>query len=212
MPNCSRTTIGQRMENLSDIELVENIKKDICTDESLQELINRHSGIYLDIVHSYMRNCPAPELRQDIVDDKEMTIYNSALKYDENRGAKFSTYLGNEAKWKCLNAANKNKKNNKFVEMTDRLYDEEKQKSSQHNDQYLLEEEVLDSFSDHLDEMPDKRIKKIFKLRYSGNRKLTPWRKISEKMNLSIQGCINIHNSALEKIAKNLKNKYEITG
>ncbi len=210
MPNCSRKTIGQRMENLSDIELVENIKQDIYTDQSLQELINRHSGIYLDIVHSYMKNCPTPELRQDIVNEKEITIYSSALKYDENRGAKFSTYLGNEAKWKCLNAANKNKKNNKFVEMTEKLYDEEKQKPNNCNDQYLLEEEILDSFTEYLDDMPDKRIKKIFKLRYSGHKKLTPWRMISKKMNLSIQGCINIHNSALKKIAKNLKNKYEI--
>jgi RNA polymerase sigma factor (sigma-70 family) len=198
------------MENLSDIELVENIKKDICTNESLQELINRHSGIYLDIVNSYMKCCPAQDLKHDIINEKEITIYNSALKYDENRGAKFSTYLGNEAKWKCLNASNKNKRNNKFVEMTEKLYDEEKQKSDTSIENYLIQEEILESFGDHLDEIPDTRVKKIFQLRYSGDKKLTPWRKVSKKMNLSIQGCINIHNSALKKISKNLKNKYEI--
>ena len=46
-------------------------------------------------------------------------------------------------------------------------------------------------------------------MRYSGLNKLTPWRKISKKMNLSIQGCINIHNAALKKISKNVKTKYE---
>lgn len=197
------------MENLSDIELVENIKKNVDTNDCLQELINRHSGIYLDIVHSYMKCCPLPELRQEIVDDKEITIYNSALKYDENRGAKFSTYLGNEAKWKCLNATNKSKKKHKFIEMTDKIYDEEKQKSIFLYNNNDLEEEILKYFSDCLDDLQDKRIKKIFKLRYKGENKLTPWRKISQEMNLSIQGCINIHNSALRKISKNLKNKYE---
>ena len=73
-----------------------------------------------------------------------------------------------------------------------------------------MQEEILESFGDHLEEIPDIRVKKIFQLRYSGDKKLTPWRKVSEKMNLSIQGCINIHNSALKKISKNLKNKYEI--
>jgi len=47
-------------------------------------------------------------------------------------------------------------------------------------------------------------------MRYSGDSKLKPWREISEKMNLSIQECINIHNSALKKISKNIKSKYEI--
>ena len=37
-------------------------------------------------------------------------------------------------------------------------------------------------------------------MRYSGNRKLTPWKKIAKKLDLSIQGCINIHNNYLEEI------------
>jgi len=197
------------MENLSDIELVQNIKNDHNTNECLKELIERHSGIYLEIVNAYMKNCPNPELRQDIVNDKEIAIYSSALRYDEDRGAKFSTFLGNEARWKCLNASTKSKKN-KLVQMTDNMYDEEKQKSFSHQYQKTLEDEVLENFMSQIQEIPDKRVKKIFKLRYKGNKKLTPWRKISEKMNLSIQGCINIHNTALEKISKKIKNKYEI--
>ena len=93
--------------------------------------------------------------------------------------------------------------------MTDKIYDEEKQKSIFLYNNNDLEEEILKYFSDCLDDLQDKRIKKIFKLRYKGENKLTPWRKISQEMNLSIQGCINIHNSALRKISKNLKNKYE---
>ena len=211
MPKCLKRTIGLYMENLSDIELVENIKNDENTNECLQELINRHSGIYLEIVNAYMKNCPNPELRREVVDDKEIAIYNSALRYDEDRGAKFSTFVGNEARWKCLNLATKNKKNkNKFVEMTETIYDEEKQKAFLPQHENTLEQEVLESFSGLLKDIPDKRVKKIFKLRYKGNKKLTPWRKVSEKMNLSIQGCINIHNAALEKISKKIKNKYEI--
>jgi hypothetical protein len=34
---------------------------------------------------------------------------------------------------------------------------------------------------------------------------VTPWKNIGNKLNLSIQGCINIHNSALKDIRKELK-------
>jgi hypothetical protein len=48
----------------------------------------------------------------------------------------------------------------------------------------------------------DTRVQKIFKMRYSGKNKLTPWKKIAKKLDLSIQGCINIHNKYLEEIKK----------
>ena len=67
------------MENLSDIQLVKNIQCDRKTEDSLQELINRHSGIYLDIVHSYMKHCPFPDLRQDIINDKAIIAMNDFL-------------------------------------------------------------------------------------------------------------------------------------
>ena len=197
------------MENLSDIQLVKNIQCDRKTEDSLQELINRHSGIYLDIVHSYMKHCPFPDLRQDIINDKAITIYNTALKYDENRGAKFSTFLGNEARWKCLNTTNKNKANNKYVEINENKVSCEKETEEVKTN---FEEDVLQTVKEELANHPDKRIKKIFEMRYSGHNKLTPWRKISDQMNLSIQGCINIHNAALKNISKNIKSKYEIIG
>ena len=38
---------GQHMETLSDLDLIKSIKKKKKVDECLQELIDRHSGIYL---------------------------------------------------------------------------------------------------------------------------------------------------------------------
>ena len=114
------------MENLSDLELVKNIKEQTNVEDCLQELINRHSGIYLEMVNSFLKNCDNNSLRDEIVSEKAYAIYNTALKYDENRGTKFSTFLGNEAKWICLNASNKNRK---FVAMNDQTFDFEKNKS-----------------------------------------------------------------------------------
>jgi len=196
------------MDNISDLDLINNIKRKRKIEESLQELINRHSGIYLDMVNSFMKNCNNDTLREEIINDKEYAIYNSVLKYDENKGTKFSTFLGNEAKWMCLNASNKNKK---YLELNDFSYDFEKIKIECDKANEDFKEIVLKDFAKQLKNHPDKRIHKIFNMRYSGNKKLTPWRKISKEMKLSIQGCINIHNSALKTITKNIRSKYEIT-
>ena len=53
---------------------------------------------------------------------------------------------------------------------------------------------------------PDKRVEKIFEMRYviGVKNKVMPWKQIGDKMNLSIQGCINIHNSAVEHVRENL--------
>ena len=53
---------------------------------------------------------------------------------------------------------------------------------------------------------PDKRVEKIFTMRYiTGNKnKVMPWRSIGSKVNLSIQGCINVHNSAVKHIQEKL--------
>lgn len=195
------------MENLSDLELVNNIKKNKEVNESLQSLIDRHSGIYLEIVNSFMRSCKNDSLKSDVIDDKDHAIYNSALKYDETKGTKFSTFLGNEAKWICLNAQNKNKK---YTELTDYNYDLDLLSEESTKVKINFENEILKDFNEEIKKHPDKRIHKIFNMRYSGDKKLTPWRKISKVMNLSIQGCINIHNSALNTVSKNIRSKYEI--
>ena len=195
------------MEILIDLDLVKNIKKKVNVNESLQKLIDRHSGIYLDIVNSFLKNCNNSSVKDDIINDKDFAIYNTALKFDETRGTKFSTFLGNEAKWMCLNANNKNKK---FIELNDQSCDFDKIKDETEVDNKHFEDLILKDFQEEIKNHPDPRIKKIFEMRYSGNKKLVPWRKISKKMNLSIQGCINIHNSALKSISKNIRSKYEI--
>ena len=87
----------------TDKELTDNLKLDINTEESLQELINRHSGIFLDIVTSYVPRTSTSGCREDLINDLEYYIYNAGLKYDHTKNTKFSTFLGNEAKWACLN-------------------------------------------------------------------------------------------------------------
>jgi DNA-directed RNA polymerase specialized sigma subunit len=193
----------------SDKELTDNLKLDIDTESSLQELINRHSGIFLDIVTSYVPKNSTTGCRQDLINDLEYHIYNAGLKYDHTKNTKFSTFLGNEAKWACLNQYNKNKKY--LITDTDegRFIYENNLSTPQ---EPFVDEKMLLKIFNIIEHHPDKRVQKIFQLRYIDPQynKLTPWKTVSNELKMSIQGCINIHNSAIKVIRKELKNTHEL--
>ena len=87
-------------QNATDPELTDLIKeKD--NEDALNLLIERHSGIYVDIVKKYgSQSLPNTDI-YDIISDKDYVIYKAALDYDENK-AKFSTHVGNKAKYLCF--------------------------------------------------------------------------------------------------------------
>ena len=99
---------------IDDVELVENIKNEKDVDDCLQELIERHTGIYLDIVNKYTQHTNTSN-KLDLIDEKDYNIYQTALKYKSDKGTKFPTFLGNETKWICLNKQNKIKKEKKVA-------------------------------------------------------------------------------------------------
>ena len=66
--------------NQTDIRLTENLKKDIEAEASLKELVDRHSGIFLNIVNNYVPNNSPTCHKQDIIDEIEYYIYNAGLK------------------------------------------------------------------------------------------------------------------------------------
>ena len=51
-----------------------------------------------------------------------------------------------------------------------------------------------------------------FKMRYKNANKLTPWKNIAKKLDLSIQGCINIHNKHLIEIQKAIHDGVDCKG
>jgi len=195
-------------QNQTDTELTFNLKNDTEAEASLQELVDRHSGIFLDIVNNYIPNSSPTSHKQDIIDEIQYYIYNAGLKYDQNRGAKFSTFLGNEAKWLCLNQHYKNKKyllaaspESDFA-LHNKAKEEDDSKKSPH-----VNEALLCKIFEIIEKHPDERVRRIFKIRYVDPEfnKLTPWQQVGKKLKMSIQGCINIHNAAIKIIRKNLK-------
>ena len=184
----------------NDVELIRNIKNDVKADLNLRELVSRHSGIFLSMVHNYIPNSSSVINKSDLIQDKDYYIYKAALKFDEARLAKFSTFLGNETKWMCLNLYNKNK--NKISVEYDESFAPYPSESLELEGS--INRDIFDNIITFAKSHPDKRVETIFNMRYIEGHKnsVMPWRTISEELNMSIQGCINIHNAAL-KIFKN---------
>lgn len=183
----------------TDTHLIRNLKRGEDVDDSLKEIVDRHSGIFITMVSAYT-NTPAKE---EMISDRNYYIYQAALKYDESKNTKFSTYLGSETRWMCLNNYNRSKKRIEvdLKPLENMISNGDISKEIQFEDSV---NEVLKITKAH----PDKRVGKIFELRYGGynlGNKLMPWSKISKKVGLSVQGSINVHDQAVVSI----KNKLE---
>ena len=154
--------MSKPVNNLEDFQLVENIKENKKTEDSLQELIGRHTGIYLDIVNKYTQNGNLTN-KLDLIDEKDYNIYQAALKYKSDRGTKFPTFLGNETKWICLNKYNKKKKEPQIS------IDDIKEIDILNTRNEKINKEDLEVFSEAIKFSKihkDKRVEKIFEMRY----------------------------------------------
>ena len=193
---------GLEIEQIEDPELTLRVKEECC-EASLKEIIGRHSRLYYKISQKYSSfSTPCGVGPNDIDDDKDYTIYQAILSFDPSRNIKFSTWLGNCVRYKCLNYINKN---NKIIKTDDdsieffynlRAMEEFNSIKVKDENEYIF---------NILSQLKDKRIHRVFALRYfSGEKKMT-WARIAKRLEVSTQTAINLHN----KGKKVLRKKYE---
>lgn len=188
------------MEQKTDLELVNGVKNKNCSD-CLQELIDRHSALCYDVCKKYNRAFVVSGVRiEDVAAEKEFIIYKSAMSYNPNKNAKFSTWLGNQMRYLCLNTMNKNK----LIAMGDDYIDSIMNKGADSELPAGSAEEEIDFLKNILSQVSDNRVKQVFEVRYfSNSRKKVPWKKVAKSVGISTQTAINLHN----KTIKMLKNK-----
>ena len=189
----------------SDLELVDKIKKFNC-ETSLKILIERHTPLCVKVYEKYLRPMSSLGINYDeIYGDKDYFIYKSVLSFKEDKGSKFSTWLANQIRYQCLNLMN-NKKGiptdekelNYFIDLKSKGSDKE-------NDAKIQNLEYINSI---LDQVKDKRIKKLFKFRYfNGDNKNMSWNEVGKKLGISSQTAININNKVIKLIRRKLKSK-----
>lgn len=191
---------------MTDLQLIKRIKKYNC-EKSLLELAFRHQGICNKMIQKYCNVCNDVGVSiSDLNTDKMLIVYKSALNFKANKKIKFSTWLGNQMRYHCLNSLNKK---NKDISMEDEnithlIEKNQNITSSQTN----LTQDKINYINDILSQMNDMRVKEIFNLRYFSENKLSPWYKIGKKMKISTQTAINIHNKAVDFLNKKISSNF----
>jgi len=192
-------------QTISDTDLTKLVKE-TNNNEALIELINRHSGIYIDMVKRFGFKSLSLSQVGDIIDEKDYNIYKAAIDYDENR-AKFSTHLATKTKYICLTEKTKNK--NKKPQVTYEEVDFFLESKDNSPEEYCMLSDYFSKVMNIILNKENEKTKNIFLQRYFGGslNKLKPWSKVSKEVGLSSQGCINIHNRTIKKIQKKLENE-----
>tara|TARA_R100001163_G_C4988346_1_gene141870 strand:- start:99 stop:701 length:603 start_codon:yes stop_codon:yes gene_type:complete len=186
---------------LTDLHLIKRIKDKNC-EKSLIELSERHSGLYFKIIKKYSKSFFANNIDlNEATADKNLIIWNSAKNFKEDKNVKFSTWLANQVKYFCLNTLNKKSKD-RLVATEDQILDSlnEKPITQKH-------ENLFEFTGNILSQLKDSRIRKIFSLRYSSAEKKPSWCIIAEKLQISTQTAINLHNKGISILRKKIKSE-----
>jgi len=187
-----------------DLELVNNVREDNCQD-SLKELINRHSALCYNVYQKYGSTLSSSGVFfDDVVKEKDYVIYKSAMSYNPDRNTKFSTWVGNHARYHCLNLINQNQKYVAVNDSTLNYFIENNEAAGSPQPQQQGRQDSLEYIFNLLSQLKDKRIEKVFKLRYLGDDGKESWSRIGENMRVSTQTAINLHDRGLKVLRKKM--------
>lgn len=194
------------MEDLDCIQIIKTKETGPEVDDAISELVDRHSGIYIQVSKQYVPpSCDFFHSQEDVRRDIPTFIWTVAKDYDPERGCKFSSYLGERARWFFCNAIKK-REDISNVSYDDSFWDSYQDPNAKIN---IEEKDMLSSIMKKIDQIPDERAREIFRLRYveGTKNKTMSWHKISDLTGISHQGCIDIHQKYIQEIKESLKNE-----
>jgi len=198
--------IKRKRKSPVDNTLVRRVKATGC-DESFKILTERHERLFYKMCQLYVPVAESKGLnKEDLFQEKEYVIFKAVSSYKPNKKTKFSTWLGNCTKYFCLSFLNSNKR---LVDMEDS--DLELHLASKSKEEYCLSTNLKndkDYVFKILKQLKDKRISKVFKLRYFDEDKKikkATWSRIASKINTSTQTAINLHQRGVRVLHKKLK-------
>ncbi len=168
---------------LDDFSLVQKTKDG--DNSAFMELSSRHSGIYYDMLNKTGWSLTSCE-KSDLFEEKDSFIYEAADKFDENRGMKFSSFLGQMTTWKIQTMRSRAKKAPLFV--SDAIL--EKKISTQ------CEERDYEKLMDAAFSSSDKRTNEIMRMKADGK----SFEEIAGVLGLSVYWTRILYQQGIKKI------------
>lgn len=189
----------------NDIELALKVKQHKDND-SLKEIINRHTPLCVNIYERYSKTMTTSGVSHvDLLGEKDYIIYKSVLSFKPEMGVKLSTWIGEQTRYYCLNYM----KNNRGIVMSpEEIQDISESNTETFNGGSNRQDLTISYVLDILQQLNDKRIIDIYKMRYfTQNGKPMTWKQIGDKLDFSAEHVRNLHNRAAEFLKNKLNSK-----
>lgn len=187
----------------SDIDLVNQIKEN--NDESaLLELVDRHSGVFYKTVSEYIPHLSGNGVYDEFYGRREEFFYDAAKKFNENKGVKFSTWLVNSTRYKCLTERTRLKNEPEFFQFDQSLEESNEEEYNLTPDMYLMLKDDIKEVFDVVNENYDERSKDLLEKRFFGGKGGAgmTFPEIAETMNISTQAVQQAHSKLIKKLKK----------
>lgn len=179
-----------------DSKLIWHIKR--RSNEAVFEMRKRYEKIFYKIVSKYAKILPDFD-SGEILKDLEFLVYDSAKKFDKTRNCRFSTFFYLTCRFHILNR-NRILKPLYCAENNTLDFWNNEQGNTLNPD--YANDDIIKFILKILDNLPDKRIRQIFDLKYYQGK---PWKEISKILKLSGTQCINLENFGKKAIRDKLK-------
>lgn len=188
----------------TDIHLIELVKNSGDND-SFKEICSRYENVFYKICQKYASTLMSVGVDpKDIFEEKNCIILDCIKKFDPSKNTKLSTFIGNYARYLCLNSINERK----FImpsmpDDTSKFIEEKQQKTNYNNESFNKED--YNYVANLLEQLKDERIKQIIYLRYFANNKKMIWSDVSKKMGISTQTILTLHGRGMELLRNKIK-------
>lgn len=204
---CHKSQAINLLEAKSDLELVHLVKEQ-ASDDAFLEVCRRYENIFYKVCQKYATALMSSGINpQDIFEEKNFIIFHCISTFKTRKRTKLGTWIGNYARYLCLNSIN----SRKFILPTTdddlKRYIEETQVTHDFLANSTASHEEFKYVLNLLQQIKDPRIISIFKFRYLSHKRMI-WADIARKVGVSTQTVINLHNKGLSLLKRKMKSGF----
>ena len=187
----------QTNNGAEDLILLKKIIKNKCGD-SFVELRDKHANLFYSVCNKFSQRLDIHEVYKD----KDFVFFKAVLSFKVEKKAKFSTWLGNYTRYHCLNYI---KSNSKYVNTEEDIISHffDKKSMEDFSPQENYHNDISQAF-EILKKLNDKRIFRIFELRYLQEGSKLTWKQIAKKFDLTPQTIINLHGKGRDTLRRKM--------
>ena len=178
---------------VDDYSLIQKIKEE-KDNNSFNELVNRHTGIYNTTVYRYLHTNNSGDYH-DFISNREYNFYSFINDFKPEKNVKFSTFVGDRTRYLCLS---KNYSFDKVIneELNEEYFTEESP------DSYLLDKDMHNLLLEEIENIKNKQFKEIMKLRFLSSNKILTWKEVAQKLGVSTQLVNRTYNDNIDNFKK----------